>query len=175
MPVPLIIRRRAGSADYAGGAYDGGDRMAWKSFVLGLTLALGLSCGCAAMRTPREHGIASSQDVKKLIPVGTPFEQAEQIMLREGFECKRVINGSFTEDVEMAGKDRKSRTRANVNYLHCTRTDQLGFLTRWTWTVALIEDQKGCVEEILVRAWGDEKKAEEPTTASAKSGTKTGR
>ncbi|MBF2001107.1 MAG: hypothetical protein IGS38_10355 [Synechococcales cyanobacterium M58_A2018_015] len=66
-------------------------------------------------------------------PVGTPVNDAQQFMEREGFSCSRSTNQPFGD-------------RENLNYIYCDRSE--GFLVLRRWQVAIVH-QDGRVVEVL--------------------------
>ena len=67
------------------------------------------------------------------IPLGTPVEEAQGFMEREGFRCSRIANAAFGE-------------RNGLDYVYCDRTE--GTVVSRRWQVALVY-RDGLVVEVL--------------------------
>jgi hypothetical protein len=68
------------------------------------------------------------------IPVGTPVDDAQRFMEREGFTCCRSTNAAF---IDWTGLD----------YVYCDRSEGSGFVQR-RWQVAIVH-RDGKVTEVL--------------------------
>jgi hypothetical protein len=105
-----------------------------------LTLIL---AGCATPRHPATRGLEFPDQmieaVQKKIPIGTPTDQAQRLMERDGFRCVTETGASF------AGRD-------GVDILRCERNEWVGFQRSRTWTVGLVQ-REGKVAEILAQTW----------------------
>jgi hypothetical protein len=75
--------------------------------------------------------------VSSIVPIGTPVDEAQRFMEREGFKCKREQNAGFLE-------------RKGLDYIYCERTSGFGF-TR-DWRVAVVH-RNGKVVEVLANTW----------------------
>jgi hypothetical protein len=69
------------------------------------------------------------------IPIGTPVEDAQRFMKREGFECSRTTNGSLGD-------------RHGIDYVYCDRSESVGFPVSQRWQVVLVY-RDGKVTEVL--------------------------
>lgn len=67
------------------------------------------------------------------IPVGTPVEDAERFMEREGFACVHATNADFLG-------------RKGLNYIYCDRAE--GGIVQRRWQVAVVHND-GRVTEII--------------------------
>jgi hypothetical protein len=110
-----------------------------------LVLVLGaLVPGCAGPRFyTRDIGDAPrmAEAVIAHVPVGTPIEEAQRFMEREGFSCSRRGNAAW------AG-------RTGLDYLYCNRVHPTsGFnMIETRWQVAIVHHD-GKVTEVLVERW----------------------
>lgn len=67
------------------------------------------------------------------VPVGTPVDDAQRFMQREGFSCSRRTNEAFLD-------------REGLNYIYCSRSE--GGIVRRKWKVAILH-RDGKVIEVL--------------------------
>ncbi|WP_153556736.1 hypothetical protein [Roseimaritima sediminicola] len=67
------------------------------------------------------------------IPVGTPVEDAERFMVREGFACIRATDAEFLD-------------RKGLDYIYCDRTE--GETVQRRWQIAVVHNN-GEVAEII--------------------------
>jgi len=68
------------------------------------------------------------------IPIGTPVDDAQRFMEREGFQCSRSTNEAFLD-------------RKGLDYLCCDRSEGSGVVQR-RWQVAVVH-RDGKVVEVL--------------------------
>jgi hypothetical protein len=69
------------------------------------------------------------------IPVGTPIDDAQRFMEREGFACSRKTNAEFLD-------------RMGLDYVDCDRSE--GGIVRRRWQVAVVH-RDGKVTEVIAR------------------------
>jgi hypothetical protein len=67
------------------------------------------------------------------VPVGTPVDDAQRFMEREGFKCSRTSNAAFGG-------------RAGLDYIYCDRSE--GGIVQRRWQVAVVH-RDGKVVEVL--------------------------
>jgi hypothetical protein len=100
------------------------------------TVLLVAAAGCTGMQ-PVTLGIEEPprmvEAVLSRIPVGTPIEDAERFMEREGFACVRATQAEFLD-------------RKGLNYIYCDRTE--GGIVQRRWQVAVVH-KDGEVTEII--------------------------
>jgi hypothetical protein len=68
------------------------------------------------------------------VPVGTPVDDAQRFMEREGFKCSRSSNAAFLD-------------RTGLDYVYCDRSEGSGAVQR-RWQVAVVH-RGGKVTEVL--------------------------
>jgi hypothetical protein len=68
------------------------------------------------------------------VPVGTPVDDAQRFMEREGFTCTRTADGKFLD-------------REGLDYVYCDRSEGEGVVQR-RWQVAIVH-RDGKVAEVL--------------------------
>src|SRR5262245_50464512 len=92
--------------------------------------------GCAAPQ-PVTRGIEEparmAEAVLGRIPVGTPVEEAQRFMEREGFDCYREADGATIG-------------RPGLGYIYCNRSDGVAIKRRWQ--VAVVH-RDGKVVDVL--------------------------
>ncbi len=66
-------------------------------------------------------------------PVGTPVDDAQKFMEREGFSCSRSTNAAFLD-------------RKGLDYIYCDRSE--GGIVQRRWQVAVVH-KDGKVVEVL--------------------------
>jgi hypothetical protein len=102
-----------------------------------LALALAAVAGCAGTRAVT-RGIEESPRMVEVVlghvPVGTPVEDAQRFMEREGFACSRSTSAAFLD-------------RKGLNYVYCDRSEGSGWVQR-RWQVAIVH-RDGRVVEVL--------------------------
>jgi hypothetical protein len=69
------------------------------------------------------------------VPLGTPVDEAQRFMEREGFKCTRSTNAAW--------EDRKG-----LDYIYCDRSDSANWPVQRRWQVAIVY-RDGKVIEIL--------------------------
>lgn len=93
--------------------------------------------GCAGTRSvtrgieepPRMVEVVLAQ-----VPIGTPVEDAQRFMEREGFACTRSTNAAFLD-------------RKGLDCIHCDRSEGSGWVQR-RWQVAVVH-RDGKVTEVI--------------------------
>lgn len=75
-----------------------------------------------------------TEAVLSKVPVGTPVDDAQRFMEREGFKCSRSTNAEFLD-------------RKGLDYIYCDRSEGSGFVQR-RWQVAVVH-RDGKVVEVL--------------------------
>jgi hypothetical protein len=128
-------RQRALSRGFGGAKFgaEGGEgmRVAMTAAVLAMVV------GCTSTRSIT-RGIAEPSRMVEVVlsqvPVGTPIEDAQRFMEREGFKCSRTTNGHFLD-------------RKGLDYVYCDRTEASGWID-CRWQVAIVH-RDGKVAEVL--------------------------
>jgi hypothetical protein len=124
---------------------------------LGFAILLLTAGGCVCSRfvtadiwEPRQM----VETVLRLAPVGTPIDDAQRMMEREGFKCSRVTNGDFFVSIREEQKVDTEEQREGLDFVRCSRLHD-GCLVYSTWEVALVH-RDGKVAEVLpqVRFYG---------------------
>jgi hypothetical protein len=92
--------------------------------------------GCAGTR-PSTRGIEEPPRMVEAVlghaPVGTPIDDAQRFMEREGFDCRRETNAEFLD-------------RKGLDYIYCDRSE--GGVVRRRWQVALVH-RDGQITEVI--------------------------
>ena len=100
-------------------------------------VVLGAVAGCAGPQSVT-HGIEKPPRMVDAVlgqaPVGSPIDNAQRFMEREGFKCSRITNEAFLD-------------REGIDYIYCDRSDGAGFVHR-KWKVAVVH-RDGKVVEVL--------------------------
>jgi len=102
-----------------------------------IAVALVAVAGCAGTRSVTRDIQEPPRMVEAVlaqIPVGTPVDDAQRFMEREGFACSRNTNAEFLD-------------RKGLDYVYCDRSEGSGFVQR-RWQVAVIH-RDGKVVEVL--------------------------
>ncbi|MBY0459791.1 MAG: hypothetical protein K2V38_20925 [Gemmataceae bacterium] len=76
-----------------------------------------------------------AETVRERVPLGTPVDEAQAFMAREGFKCQRQTNAPFGD-------------RDGLDYVYCDRAESKGWLVSRRWQIALVH-RDGKVTEIL--------------------------
>jgi hypothetical protein len=93
-----------------------------------LLLAIGLLSGCTEKLSLSTDPVIAADQIRALIPVGTPKEEAKQIFLNNGIACSEN-EGDF-------GKDKLGK------YLYGEIKSEKGFIiTRWQCAIQLLDDR----------------------------------
>jgi hypothetical protein len=101
-----------------------------------LALILASVPGCAsslAVTSGIEESPRMVETILSQIPVGTPVDDAQRFMEREGFKCSRSIGESFGD-------------HKGLDYIYCDRSE--GLVVQRRWQVALVH-RNGKVIEVL--------------------------
>lgn len=98
----------------------------------------GVSFLVGCITTPSvTRGLTTSADmanqISAKVPTGTPVDDAQEFMEREGFTCTRTANGDWGE-------------RKGLDYLYCDRTE--GGVVSRRWQIAIVHAD-GKVTEVL--------------------------
>ena len=125
-PMPFLIRLKAD-----------GDPSEFFVWFFGLKFKLPFTTS-PAMGNSNTRGIEEPprmvEAILAQVPVGTPVDDAQRFMEREGFKCSRSTNAAFLD-------------RTGLDYVYCDRWEASGFVKR-RWQVAIVH-RDGKVTEVL--------------------------
>jgi hypothetical protein len=82
------------------------------------------------------------QELLKHIPLGTPINEAMQVMKNNGFKCEIIEDGRFSdvkEDENASGRIRQT-VYENVDFLYCDISKGF-FIVARRWQVSLVYEQ----------------------------------
>jgi hypothetical protein len=129
---------------------------------IGFAILIVFVGGCAGSRTVTydiQDPDRMVEAVLRLAPVGTPIDEAQSMMEREGFKCSRITNGEFNETIR--GERRADRRdlrgeeqRKGLDYVSCCRFERrlIGYST---WEVALVHRDDKVVDVLpQIRHYG---------------------
>jgi hypothetical protein len=102
--------------------------------VIGLTFATGCLGGGSATRGI-EQPPKMIDAITSRVPVGTPVDDAQRFMEREGFTCSRESNADF-------------RDRKGLDYIYCRCDRPLDLFVSRGWMIAIVH-RDGKVTEVL--------------------------
>lgn len=123
---------------------------------IGFAILIVFVGGCAGSRTVTydiQDPDRMVEVVSRLAPVGTPIDDAQRMMKREGFKCSRITNGDFFVSIREEQKVDEEH-REGLDFVKCSRLHD-GYFVYSTWEVALVH-RDGKVVEVLpqVRFYG---------------------
>ena len=104
-----------------------------------LPLVFAAACGCGPHRTANTPA-AMKAAVQKLIPPGTPLDEARRAMEAAGYTVTTMADTAFSED---------GVVHRGIDYLYCDCTEHRDVLLERRWQVALVHASGG-VSDVFV-------------------------